>query len=162
MKIFNKMSAQKKLVFTGMMFSTILIVLISALAMFSINDNLNNCYRYFGQIIAKSLAIESVQLTRGLSDDTLYNILKTHSMSILETNEDIASIEFHDTNSNVIYSSKKDGAYSDRTSKIYVSAPLIAIKNRNQTIVGSVSIGLSGKIIDEVKATTKISLTIAF
>lgn len=162
MKIFNKMSAQKKLVLTGMMFSTILIVLISALAMFSINDNLNNCYRYFGQIISKSLAIESVQLTRGLTDDSLYNTLKTHSVSILETNEDIASIEFHDKDSNVIYSSKTDSAYTNRVSKIYVSSPLIAIKNSHQTIVGSVSIGLSGKIIDEVKATTKISLSIAF
>lgn len=162
MKIFNKMSAQKKLVLTGMMFSTVLIVLISALAMFSINDNLNNCYRYFGQIISKSLAIESVQLTRGLTDDSLYNTLKTHSVSILETNEDIASIEFHDKDSNVIYSSKTDSAYTNRVSKIYVSSPLIAIKNSHQTIVGSVSIGLSGKIIDEVKATTKISLSIAF
>ena len=90
------MSAQKRLIILGIFFSTILIALISALAMFSINDNLNTCYKYFGQVISKSLAIESVEITKGLPKDTIYNTLRTHSISILETNEDMSFIEFRD------------------------------------------------------------------
>ena len=69
MKIFYGMSAQKKLIITGLFFSTLLLFLISALAVFSIKDNLKMCYKYFGQIISKSLAIETVALTKNLNKD---------------------------------------------------------------------------------------------
>ena len=108
MKILNKMSAQKRLIILGFVFSTILIALISVLALFSINDNLDKCYKYFGQVISKSLAIESAELTRGLSQNTLYNTLRTHSISILESNDDLAYIEFRDSKDNIIYSSRMD------------------------------------------------------
>ena len=108
MKIFYGMSAQKKLIIIGLFFSTVLLFLISALAVFSINDNLKMCYKYFGQIISKSLAIETDVLTKGLSDETVYNTLRTHSISIIQTNDDMAFIEFRDNNSNQIYSTKND------------------------------------------------------
>ena len=85
MKIFNGMSAQKRLIILGVFFSTILLILISALAVFSIRDNLNTCYKYFGQIISKSLAIESVELTKGLPSETVYNTLRTHSLLLKVT-----------------------------------------------------------------------------
>ena len=53
------MSAQKRLIVIGFVFSTVLIALISLLALFSINDSLNKCYKELGQVITKSLAIES-------------------------------------------------------------------------------------------------------
>jgi len=162
MKIFNKMSAQKRLVILGVFFSTVLIVLISALAMFSINDNLDKCYKYFGQVISKSLAIESVELTRGLPKDTIYNTLRTHSISILETNEDMSFIEFRDNKSNIIYSSKNDDICPKRPARIRVSSPMTSYRHGSQTIIGSVSIGLTGSIIDEVSAMTRLSLTIVF
>lgn len=162
MKIFNRMSAQKRLIILGIFFSTILIALISALAMFSINDNLNTCYKYFGQVISKSLAIESVEITRGLPKDTIYNTLRTHSISILETNEDMSFIEFRDNKTNVIYTSKKDSVCPQRPARITVSSPLINYNNGNQTIIGSVSIGLTGSVIDEVASMTRLSLSIVF
>lgn len=156
------MSAQKRLIILGIFFSTILIALISALAMFSINDNLNTCYKYFGQVISKSLAIESVEITKGLPKDTIYNTLRTHSISILETNEDMSFIEFRDNKTNIIYTSKNDNVCPQRPARINVSSPLINYSNGNQTIIGSVTIGLTGSVIDEVASMTRLSLSIVF
>lgn len=162
MKLFYGMSAQKKLIITGLFFSTILLFLISALAVFSIKDNLNMCYKYFGQVISKSLAIETVSLTRGLPKETIYNTLRTHSISIIETNEDMAFIEFKDSNSEVIYSTKNDGICSSRKSRVTVSSPLVVFQNGSPTAIGSVTIGLTGSIVDEVSSMTRLSLAIAF
>ncbi len=162
MKLFYGMSAQKKLIITGLFFSTLLLFLISALAVFSIKDNLNMCYKYFGQVISKSLAIETVSLTRGLPKETIYNTLRTHSISIIETNEDMAFIEFKDSNSEVIYSTKNDGICSSRKSRVTVSSPLVVFQNGSPTAIGSVTIGLTGSIVDEVSSMTRLSLAIAF
>ena len=162
MKLFYGMSAQKKLIITGLFFSTLLLFLISALAVFSIKDNLNMCYKYFGQVISKSLAIETVSLTRGLPKETIYNTLRTHSISIIETNEDMAFIEFKNSNSEVIYSTKNDGICSSRKSRVTVSSPLVVFRNGNPTAIGSVTIGLTGSIVDEVSSMTRLSLAIAF
>lgn len=162
MKIFYGMSAQKKLIIIGLFFSTVLLFLISALAVFSIKDNLKMCYKYFGQIISKSLAIETVALTKGLSDETVYNTLRTHSISIIQTNDDMAFIEFRDNNSNPIYSTKNDEICKTRKAQVTVSSPLITYKNGHHTVIGSVTIGLTGSIINEVSSMTRLSLAIAF
>lgn len=162
MKIFYGMSAQKKLIIIGLFFSTLLLFLISALAVFSIKDNLKMCYKYFGQIISKSLAIETVALTKGLSDDTVYNTLRTHSISIIQTNDDMAFIEFRDNDSNPIYSTKNDEICKTRKAQVTVSSPLITYKNGQHSVIGSVTIGLTGSIINEVSSMTRLSLAIAF
>lgn len=156
------MSAQKRLVLMGLFFSTVLILLISLLAMFSIEDNLNKCYKYFGQIISKSLAIESVEMTKGLPRRVVRNTLRTHAVTILESNDDMAFVEFRDNNSDVIYSSRTDNICPKRVPRINVSSPMIIYDAGGQKIVGSVSIGLTGSIIDEVIAMTRLSLLIAF
>ena len=156
------MSAQRRLVLLGFLFSTILIILISMLAIFSINDNLDKSYKYFGQIISKSLAVESSELTRGLSRISIKKTLRTHAVSILESNEDIAFIEYKDNDSGILYSSKNDNMCKRRTPRITVTSPIISYENGNQHIIGTVSVGLTGSIIDEVNSMTRLSLMIAF
>lgn len=162
MIIFNRMSAQKRLVILGFTFSTMLIGLVFLLAVFSISDNLNKCYKYFGQIISKSLAIECVEMTKGLSENTLYNTLRTHTISILESNDDMAFIEFRDNKDNIIYSSKKDNMCPKRIARINVSSSMLSYDTGNQKIVGSVSVGLTGSVIDSISFMTRLSLLIAF
>lgn len=162
MKILNKMSAQKRLIVLGFVFSTILIALISVLALFSINDNLDKCYKYFGQVISKSLAIESAELTRGLSQNTLYNTLRTHSISILESNDDLAYIEFRDSKDNIIYSSRMDKICPERTARINSTSSMLSYEDGSQKIIGTVSIGLTGSVIDGISFVTRLSLIIAF
>lgn len=162
MKLFDEMSAQKRMIILGLIFSTVLIALVSLLAMYSIEDNLNKCYKYFGQIISKSLAIESVEITRGLSDDTVYNTLRTHSLSILESNEDMAYIEFRDNKDNVIYSSRTDNMCPKRVARINSVSSMLSYINGTQKIIGSVSIGLTGSVVDGISFVTRVSLLIAF
>ena len=162
MKILNKMSAQKRLIVLGFVFSTILIALISVLALFSINDNLDKCYKYFGQVISKSLAIESAELTRGLSQNTLYNTFRTHSISILESNDDLAYIEFRDSKDNIIYSSRMDKICPERTARINSTSSMLSYEGGSQKIIGTVSIGLTGSVIDGISFVTRLSLIIAF
>lgn len=162
MSILNKMSAQKRLIVLGFVFSTILITLISALALFSISDNLDKCYKYFGQVISKSLAIESVEITKGQPDTSLYNTLRTHSISILDSNDDLAYIEFRDSKDNIIYSSRNDRMCPKRTARINSSSSMLSYEGGEQKIVGTVSIGLTGSVIDGISFVTKISLIIAF
>jgi len=162
MNVFSRMSAQRRLVLLGIFFSTVLIVMISALAMFSINDNLNKCYKYFGQIITKSLAVETVELTRGLSEANLKNALRTHAVSILDSNDDMAYIEYKDNNANIIFSSKDLSQNKKRHPRITVTSPIISYNTDGQHIIGSVTVGLTGKIIDEVTAMTRLSLLVAF
>lgn len=158
----DNMSAQKRLVIFGMFISTVLIFLISLLAIISIDDNLDKCYKYFGQVISKSLAIESVELTKGLSKKTIYDTLRTHSISILETNNEIAFIEFKNDSTNLTYTTKNDKLCPKRNSRMSVTSPLITYKDGGQKIIGSVTVGLTGQIIDEVSSMTKLSLIIAF
>ena len=162
MKMLNKMSAQKRLIILGFVFSTILIALISVLALFSINDNLDKCYKYFGQVISKSLAIESAELTRGLNQNTLYNTLRTHSISILESNDDLAYIEFRDSKDNIIYSSRMDKICPERTARINSTSSMLSYEGGSQKIIGTVSIGLTGSVIDGISFVTRLSLIIAF
>ena len=162
MKLFKSMSAQKRMIIIGFIFSTLLIALVSLLALFSINDNLNKCYKYFGEIISKSLAIESVEITRGLPKSTVHNTLRTHAISILKTNEDIAFIEFRDDNDNIIYSSKTDKMCPQRSARINVASSMLSYDAGGQKIVGTVSIGLTGSVIDSISFMTRLSLIIAF
>src|SRR5574344_2320192 len=153
------MSAQKKLIIQGFILSTILIIFIAGLAIFSIQNNLNTGYKNFGQILSKTLAIESVQITKNIPESQKVSALQNHSDSILRSNDDIAFIEFRDANSNIIYSSKD--LYYERAQKagISVSSPIIG---DNSKITGSVMIGLSGTIIEKITTPTRAALIFVF
>src|SRR5574344_2004044 len=153
------MSAQKKLIIQGFILSTILIIFIAGLAIFSIQNNLNTGYKNFGQILSKTLAIESVQITKDIPESQKVNALQAHSDSILRSNDDIAFIEFRDANSNIIYSSKD--LYYERAQKagISVSSPMIG---DNSKITGSVMLGLSATIIEKITTTTRAALIFVF
>src|SRR5574344_385239 len=156
------MSAQKKLIIQGFILSTILIIFIAGLAIFSIQNNLNTGYKNFGQILSKTLAIESVQITKNIPESQKVSALQNHSDSILRSNDDIAFIEFRDANSNIIYSSKDLYYQQAQNAKISVSSPMVTKVGNQSKITGSVMIGLSGTIINKISTTTRASLIFAF
>ncbi len=158
----STLTAQNKLIFLGLFLSTTFIILIAYFAITNIQTKLNDGYKNFGQILSKTLAIETVEITKDIPEFDKYNILRTHSISILKSNEDIAFIEFKDNKGEEIYSSKEDYPKQAYTAKISVSSPMI-IKNENGVkTVGSVMVGLSGGIIDKVSNATKASLVFVF
>ena len=156
------MTAQRKLILQGFILSTILIVFIAGLAVFNIQKNLDAGYNSFGQMLSKTLAIESVELIKDIPEYAKVNTLRSHSDSIIRSNRDIAFIEFRDANSKVLYSSKDYYYTQSQSAKISVSSPMIIKDATGSRVVGSVMVGLSGSIIENITTTTRASLVIAF
>ena len=156
------MTAQTRLIALGLVVSTAFILGAAGFATCSIDKNMNNAYKNFGQVLSKTLAIEGVELTKEVPQLAKYDTLRSNSISILKSNDDIAFIIFKDNNSKVIYSSKDDYPEQAEKARITVSSPMV-VKNLSDSVnVGSVTVGLSGNIMDKISATSKYSLMIVF
>lgn len=148
-------SKQNKLIIFGLVFSTLLIMVIAVFATFNIQKNINESYKNFGQVISKTLAIESVDLIKDKPEEQTAQILKTHADLILKSHKDIVFIEFRDNGGNIIYRAQnKSVEASSQIVGISVSSPM---ENN-----GSVTIGLSGSIVDRVSSTTRASILFVF
>ena len=150
------MTTQNRLIILGLLVSTSMIVAIAIFAIFNIQKKLNEGYQNFGQVISKTLAIESVEITKNLSANKAKETLKAHSESILKSNNDIVFIEFRDKYGNLIFSGKSNS----QTAAVRVTSPLTI--SENETPVGAVTVGLSGSIISQIKSTTRASLLFVF
>ncbi len=156
------MTAQTRLILTGLAVSTIFIFCTAWFATYKIDENMNKAYKSFAQVLAKTLAIEGVEVTKEVPPLAKYDALRTNSVSILKSNDDIAFIVFKDNNSKTIYSSKDDYPEQAEKSRITVSSPMI-VKNLSETVnAGSVTVGLSGTIIDKISAASKVSIALVF
>ncbi len=157
------MAAQTRLILIGLSVSTVFILLAAWFADFSINNNMLNAYRNFAQIIAKTLAIEGVEVTKELPELAKYDALRTNSLSVLKSNNDISFITFKDNNSKIIYSTKDE--YQERADKSRipsVSSPMKAKVGSQDVNVGSVELALSGETVDNVTKTTRTSIAFVF
>ncbi|MBR2430422.1 PAS domain-containing protein [bacterium] len=158
----KSITAQARLIIVGLAVSTAFILCTAGFAVYSIDKNMNNAYKSFGQVLSKTLAIEGVEMTKEIPQLAKYDALRSNSTSILKSNSDIAFIIFKDNNSKVIYSSKDDYPEQANKARITVSSPMI-VKNLSESKnVGSVTVGLSGSIMDRVSSTTKVSISIVF
>lgn len=160
----NKISltTQNRLILSGLIISTILIIIIAVLASVSIQNKLNEGYQNFGKIISKTLAIESTDLIKDIPEFEKFDKLKEHSQTLLNSNDDIAFIEFTNNNGDIIYSSKDDFKHQAQTSKIAVSSPMLTKKLGKIETIGSVMVGLSGNTINQISGTTRASLLFVF
>ena len=158
----KKMTAQTRLIITGLVLSTVFIFCTACFATYSIDKNMNSAYKNFAQVLSKTLAIEGVEVTKEVPPLAKYDALRTNSVSILRSNDDIAFIIFKDNTSKVIYSSKDDYPEQAEKARITVSSPMI-VKNLSESVnVGSVTVGLSGSIMDRISATSKVSIAFVF
>lgn len=161
-KVKKGMTAQVRLIIVGLILSTLFILLTAGFAVYSIDKNMNSAYKSFGQVLSKTLAIEGVELTKEIPQLAKYDALRSNSVSILKSNDDIAFIIFKDNNSKTIYTSKDDYPEQADKARITVSSPMIVKNLAESKNVGSVTVGLSGTIMDNVSATTKVSIAIVF
>lgn len=154
------MTAQNRLIISGLLLSTILIIAIALFAIFNIQKKLNEGYQNFGQIISKTLAIESVELIKHLPQDRIKDTLMARSNTLLIGHSDIVLIEFRDKNGELIYSTKESDYANGLKPSITVSSPLVI--PADNTNYGSVTVGLSGRIISQITSTTRASLLFVF
>lgn len=153
------LTTQNRLIVFGLLLSTLLIMAIAVFSVLNIQKKLNEGYQNFGQVISKTLAIESNEITKNLPETEVYNTLKSHTDSILKSHNDIVFIEFTDKDGKVIYSGKNESHRSTKRPNITVSSPLTDISN---SPIGSVTVGLSGNIISQISSTTRASLLFVF
>ena len=154
------MTAQNRLIISALLLSTILILAIALFAIFNIQKKLNEGYQNFGQIISKTLAIESVELIKHLPQDRIKDTLMARSNTLLIGHSDIVLIEFRDKNGELIYSTKESDYANGLKPSITVSSPLVI--PADNTNYGSVTVGLSGRIISQITSTTRASLLFVF
>ncbi len=153
------LTTQNRLIISGLILSTVLIIAIAVFAIFNIQKKLNFGYQNFGQIVSKVLAIESSELASDLPAQKLYDTLKNHADKIVQTHNDIVFIEFRNTEGELIYKTADKYDNSEKTPNIIVSSPMITQDNVNS---GSVTVGLSGNIINQISSTTRASLLFVF
>ncbi len=155
----GNLTAQNRLIIFGLLLSTALIIAIAIFAIFNIQKKLNEGYQNFGQVISKTLAIESAEIIKDLPQEQIKKTLKNHSDTLLMGHSDIVLIEFRDVNGNLIYSAKNQSEKGLRPI-ITVNSPL-TIPGDVQTY-GSVTVGLSGRIVSQITSTTRASLLFVF
>lgn len=153
------LTTQNRLIISGLLLSTILIVAIAVFAIFNIQKNLNEGYQNFGQIVSKALAIECTELVEHSSNSRNRETLKTHADTIVASHSDIIFIEFRNSDGKLLYRTGAERNSSLKTSNIIVSSPMINFSGIN---IGSVTIGLSGNIISQISSTTRASLLFVF
>ena len=153
-------TAQNRLIIFGLVFSTLLIMAIAVFSASSIQKNLNEGYHNFGQVIAKTLAVETADLIKGSDGAHKKEILKSHSDLILNSNKNIVYIEFRDKNGDVLYKAVNKEFPSGKKSNISVSTPMTDIQTRDNA--GSVIVGLSDNIVDKLSSTARASIMFVF
>lgn len=153
------LTTQNRLIISGLLLSTILIVAIAVFAIFNIQKNLNEGYQNFGQIVSKALAIECTELVEHSSNSRNKETLKTHADTIVASHNDIIFIEFRNSDGKLLYRTGAERNSSLKTSNIIVSSPMI---NSSGINIGSVTVGLSGNIISQISSTTRASLLFVF
>ncbi len=154
------LTTQNRLIIFGLILSTLLIMAIAVFSVLNIQKKLNEGYHNFGQVISKTLAIESSELTKNLPENEIYNTLKAHTDTILKSHNDIVFIKFTDKDGKIIYSGQNNSHKSTQKPNITVSSPLTDIVSNSP--IGSVTVGLSGNIISQISSTTRASLLFVF
>lgn len=154
------LTAQNRLIISGLILSTVLIIVIALFAIFNIQKKLNEGYQNFGQGISKTLAIESAEIIKDMPPNEVRNTLQTHSDLLLAGHSDIVLVEFRDVEGKLISSTKNSSINKEIIPVITVSSPLV-IPNDDKNY-GSVTVGLSGKIVSQISSTTRTSLMFVF
>jgi len=152
-------TAQNRLIIAGLFISTVLIIAVSIFAIGKIQEKLYESYANFGQLLGKTIAIQSYELTKNKSETEKIKILKSHSVSIMESNSDISFITFKNNKNEVIFTTTENFKERAEHTKTNLSAP---ISNSKGEIEGMVEIGLNATIASSVAKTTKNSMFIVF
>ena len=155
-------STQNKLILLGLVVSTVLIIGLAFFAITNIQQKISEVYSGFGEILTRTLAIESVEVTKDVQDFEKFSALQSHSRSIINSNNEIAFIEFKDADGKVLYSSKNDYPERAAKAKITSSSQMLVNKDGARTNIGTVLVGLSGGATKNISHATRNSMLVVF
>ncbi len=154
---FFHLNKHAKIVIALFIIGSILIICLSLLAVNNIQSKLDKNYFEFAQVMTKSVAAQTSRYLN-ITDDLKNNFLKEKYSSFISDNDDVAFIDFKDENNNLIFSSRQDTDINFFNTVFSVSSPVIY----NNSIIGSVSVGFSGKSLNSISSAAKKSLWSVF
>ena len=155
-------STQNKLILLGLVVSTVLIVGLAVFAITNIQQKISEVYSGFGEILTKTLAIESVEVTKDIQEFDKFSILQAHTRSIMNSNNEIAFIEFKDDHNNIIYSSKNEYPNRAQQAMITSSSQMLVNNDGVKTNIGKVTVGRSGGATKDISHATRNSMLVVF
>ncbi len=152
-------TAQNRLIIAGLLVSTVLIIAVSVFAIGKIQEKLYESYANFGQLLGKTIAMQSYELTKNKPDFEKTKILRSYCASILGSNGDISFVTFKNNKGDIIFSSTEAFVERAEKTKTNLSVP---ITDNDGTIEGTVEIGLNALMASSIAKTTKNSMFIVF
>ena len=155
-------STQNKLILLGLVISTVLIVGLAVFAITNIQQKISEVYGGFGEILTKTLAIESVEITKDVQEFEKFSALQAHTKSIMDSNNEIAFIEFQNDKNEVIYSSKKDFPNRAKQAVITSSSQMFSEQDGQKVNIGKVIVGMSGGATKDISHATRNSMLVVF
>ena len=155
-------STQNKLILLGLVISTVLIVGLAVYAITNIQQKISEVYGGFGEILTKTLAIESVEITKDVQEYEKFSTLQAHTRSIMNSNGEIAFIEFQDSENKIIYSSKPEFPTRATLAAITTSSQLLIEQDGEKVNIGKVIVGLSGSATKDISHATRNSMLVVF
>lgn len=158
----TSLNTQNKFILLGIIISTFLIVSIAIFVTTKIEAKLINSYNEFGKIVSKTLAIEGVEITKDIPEFEIVKTLQANAKSIINSNNDIAFIEFKNKDYEIIYSSKDDYPQRASMAKVTIDSPMMIRTEDNIELTGTVIVGMTGSTIYQVAKTTRNSLLVVF
>ncbi len=153
------LSTQNKLIVIGLIVSTVIIMAVSYFAIDKIREKLYENYANSGQLLGRTLAIQSYEIMKNSSSASKRNLFKYHTKLVLDGNSDISYITHKDASGKVIYSSAEDFKTRKSGTKTTLSTPVLDEKGR---IKGYVEIGLNANLAKSISSTTKNSMLVVF
>lgn len=153
------LSAQNKLIITGLIISTAIIMAVSYFAIDKIREKLYENYANSGQLLGRTIAIQSYELMKNSSPNSKKYLFKQHAKLVLEGNSDISFITYKDAFENVIYSTVDEYSLRKHGTKTTLTTPVLSEKG---DIAGYVEIGLNANLAKSISNTTKNSMLVVF
>jgi len=153
-------TAQNRLIIAGFIVTTLIIVGVALFSMTQIRDRLYAGYSSFGQLLTKTLAIQTYELTRDLPQEYKTRMIRHQVEKILEANEDISYITFKDAENSVLYSSESE--FPSRSKKTKNNRMESPIRDLEGKIIGYVEVGLSADMAGMITKTTRNSMLAVF
>ncbi|HBH18436.1 MAG TPA: hypothetical protein DDX14_05780, partial [Cyanobacteria bacterium UBA9579] len=163
---FLSLNTQNKLIIFGSLLSSLLIIITAWVIIDNTQKTILSSYHNFGLMMAKTLAVNGVDIISGKPEQKYYNRLKINTNLVVKNNSDIAYIIFRDSQSNIVYSTKNSEYDSNENSKfsnvIEVSQPIVADINNSKQVIGSVQLGLTGNTMSIVGKATRDLMIVIF
>lgn len=153
------LSTQNKLIITGLVVSTAIIMAVSYFAIDKIREKLYENYANSGQLLGRTIAIQSYELMKKTDVQSKKNLFRQHAKLVLEGNSDISFVTHKDANNKTIYSTTEEYPKREKDTKTTLTTPVL---NEKGNVVGYVEIGLNANLAKSISNTTKNSMLVVF